>query len=433
MSLSLLPYQEEGVRFLSGRQFALLADDPGLGKTAQVLRALPKTAPVLVICPKVAKGVWKAEAAKWISPSHPVTICAGKASARYPMPGEIVIMTYDSADISRGTIQPGTVLVADEAHMVKAGNNKRCALFRTIARAVQWAQGKIWLLTGTPMPNNPEELWNLLEYTPMAATAWGSQAAFMRAFSGTKVKTAYGITTHWGQPTEAARTGFAKVALRRRRHQVLTSLPPKFRQQVPVPLTKEALHSCNAMQALLDERGLSIEDLVQLIITSNTRGLPGEIIATARLALATAKIPALLEHVEEAEDTRQPLVVFSAHRAPILALAGRPGWGVITGDTSATERTRLVAEFQAGNLKGIAATIKAAGVALTLTKSSRCVFVDRDWTPANNSQAEARLQRIGQKSNVLVIDLVCEHELDRRVYATLIRKQAIIEAVVGNG
>lgn len=433
MTLTLLPYQEEGVAFLQSKDYALLADDPGLGKTAQVLRSLDPQQPVLVICPKVAKGVWKAEAAKWIGPNYPVTICKSKAQARYPRPGEMVIMSYDSADITTSYIQPKTLLVADEAHLVKAGNNKRCALFRTITRQVIWNQGRIWLLTGTPMPNNPQELWNILAYTPMADEAWGNERNFFKLFNGFRIQTNFGMQVKWGKPTPAAGIGFRKVALRRRRHEVLKDLPDKFYQEDLVPISREALKACTELMDKLEELGINPDRLIEIVMGSNSHGLPAELISTARKALAMSKVPAMLEHVKEAEDNKIPLIVFSAHRGPIDALQGRPGWGIITGDTSASERTRLVEEFQAGRLIGMGATIKAAGVALTLTRAYKCLFVDRDWTPANNSQAEARLQRIGQKNNVIVTTLVCEHAIDVKVYKTLLQKQRLIEEVVGNG
>lgn len=433
MNLELLPYQKDGVRFLQSRDYALLADDPGLGKTAQVLKSLPPQAPVIVVCPKVAKGVWKAEAAKWIGPSYPVYVCKSKATVRLPARGEMVIVSYDMADFYGMTVEPGTVLVADEAHLVKAGNNKRCSLFRALARSVTWSKGKVWLLTGTPMPNNPQELWNILSYTPMAEEAWKNEREFFKAFNGFRLRTAFGIQVKWGKPKPEARAGFVKVALRRRRHEVLQDLPPKFYREDLVPTNREALLACNDLLEHLEKAGISLDQLVDVVTGSNSHGLPGSIIAEARKALAMAKVPALMEHVKEAEDNGTPLIVFSAHRGPVEALKDRKGWAIITGDTSATARSQIVEDFQKGLLTGIGATIKAAGVALTLTRANQCVFVDRDWVPANNSQAEARLQRIGQKSNVLVTTLLCDHILDTKVYKTLRKKQDIIEAVVGNG
>jgi len=153
---------------------------------------------------------------------------------------------------------------------------------------------------------------------------------------------------------------------------------------------------------------------------------PEGILSTHRRELAEAKIKTALSLVEEYEQNDEPLVVFSAHRAPILALQGRKGWGVITGDTSAPERTGLVADFQAGKLKGIGGTIGAMGVGVTLTHSAHVLFVDRSYVPAENLQAEDRCMRIGQTRGVLVTTMVAEHAVDRRVAEVLERKEAML-------
>jgi SNF2 family DNA or RNA helicase len=163
----------------------------------------------------------------------------------------------------------------------------------------------------------------------------------------------------------------------------------------------------------------------------HTESLPAfELLSAARAALATAKIPALLELVEDLEEQEEPCVIFSAHRAPIDALAEREGWAVITGDTSATKRTEIEEKFQRGELRGIGATIAAGGTAITLTRASRMIFVDRDWTPALNEQAEDRIHRIGSKKPVLYTNLVADHVLDRRIAEVLGRKRALIDASV---
>jgi SNF2 family DNA or RNA helicase len=147
-------------------------------------------------------------------------------------------------------------------------------------------------------------------------------------------------------------------------------------------------------------------------------------------ALAIAKIPAMLRMVEDFEEQEEPLVVFSAHRAPIDELEKRKGWGVITGDTSPEERSRLEARFQAGDLLGIGCTIRAGGVSITLTRACNALFVDREWTPALNSQAEDRTYRIGQDRPVLITTLVADHPLDLRVTELTTDKQVLIDASV---
>ena len=69
---ALFPHQRAGVAFLSTARRALLADEPGLGKTAQAIRALKKLSetsdgslPALIVCPNTLKKNWKREFARW--------------------------------------------------------------------------------------------------------------------------------------------------------------------------------------------------------------------------------------------------------------------------------------------------------------------------------------------------------------------------------
>src|SRR5262249_38834164 len=120
---------------------------------------------------------------------------------------------------------------------------------------------------------------------------------------------------------------------------------------------------------------------------------PFETFSAVRRHLAESRIKAALDLVEGFEGAGQPLGGFSAHREPVLRIGGRPGWGGITGDTSPPKRQELVEAFQLGQLKGLALTISAGGVGLTLTRASVALFIDLDWGPENNRQAEDRFCR----------------------------------------
>jgi len=150
-----------------------------------------------------------------------------------------------------------------------------------------------------------------------------------------------------------------------------------------------------------------------------------------RAQLAQDRIPAMLEVVESYEDAESPLLVFSYHRAPIEALEGREGWATITGSTNNARRDEIVAAFQAGELRGVGLTIRAAGVGLTLTRASTSLFVDLDWVPTWNVQAEDRIHRIGQTaSSVQIVRMVSDHPLDLRVHELLAGKITMITAAV---
>ena len=110
------------------------------------------------------------------------------------------------------------------------------------------------------------------------------------------------------------------------------------------------------------------------------------------------------------------------------ALAQRDGWGIITSDTTLEARGEVVSLFQDGFLKGVGLTIKAGGVGLTLTRASKMIFVDMEWNPALNTQAEDRICRIGQQADSLqYIRLVSNCALDIHVHNILHKKAEMIQ------
>ena len=610
---SLYFYQREGVLWLGPRFAGLLADDMGLGKTLQVLTALPVNAPVVVVCPAVAKSVWKSEAARW-RPDLAVTVLSGRGSFRAPAPNEVVILNYDilpptpaerteekrvedaartlpaldfqlwyiawkteakpvhgfavretttlggsnvgtgwalyagdpqhaplrtkgntwevhvavmgtplralaqeasetrtetleaakitsaahalsspqfavwyverrterepfnrltlrpsargwaifggdptkppkaegdaatiygamlsgglrrlarDADEARQrvlnqTLQPGTVLVLDEAHACASRKATRTKRSKALAQAARENGGRAWALTATPLKNTPPELWNVLDTVGLAYEAFGSWETFFELFNGTKDR--WGQTT-WGEPSPEVAELLQRVSLRRRKTDVLTDLPEKTHRTITAEIDRETARLCDEAYPEIENAlsGLGIEEAVE---TLEKNPLTFKKLSEARAALSKAKIPAMLEVVESYEAQGEPLVVFSAYRAPIDLLAKREGWASITGDTSNDKRGEIVAAFQTGKLKGVACTIRAGGVAITLTHASNVLRVDREWNPALNVQAEDRCYRIGQKNAVLVTDLVADHPLDERIAEVLSRKEALFGASV---
>lgn len=187
---------------------------------------------------------------------------------------------------------------------------------------------------------------------------------------------------------------------------------------------------CDELVKKLAERGIDLARAADKVNLAQLETFELPLISKVRAALATAKIPVLMEQVELMEAGGEPLVVFSCHREPILALDGRPGWAVITGDVHPNARTEIVAAFQAGKLRGVASTIFAGGTGITLTHGHQVVMVDLYWTPGINLQAEDRVCRRGQNRGVVVQRIVADHEFDRRVTQILSRKQELIEDTV---
>lgn len=422
---SLYNFQREGVSWLAPRRGALLADDMGLGKTVQALAALPDRAPVLVVSPAVAKGVWVRETAAW-RPDYRTAMLSGRGSFRWPAAGEIIITNYDILPDAVGAPPSGTIVIADEAHALKNSKAARTKKFRAMADAVLSTDGRVWLLTATPILNDPSELWSILQAAQLTREAYGSWGTFMDLFGG--YQGSYGV--EWGEPQPESGERLKRVSLRRMKVDVLPDLPAKRWGEIPVVLDTKTNKALDKIVDEMTKKGIDVEAAIESAADSAGASIGFQQMSRARAILATAKIPVMIEVIEQFEENKEPLVVFSAHRAPIDVLATRPGWAVITGDTPPEKRTIIENDFQAGKLLGVGATIKAGGVAITLTKSSNVLFVDLDWTPALNAQAEDRICRIGQNRGCIITTLVADHQLDARVYDLLRRKQSIISGSV---
>lgn len=436
----LRPYQRAAVEWLMSRCRGLLADEMGTGKTAAALRSI-WTKRAIVVCPAVVRDNWAMEAngpmPAWNGapkegwrPDMLVRVVRKRGESIIPRPGEIIVTSYDTLPhpvawdaLVNEDLSDVTVIV-DEGHYTKNDRAQRTRKVRALIRQVPVAH----LLTGTPLPNRPLDLYGVLETLELVPETFESWKAFVTLLQGWQDKY---HNWHFGTRRNGryviaedrlakANAIVAPVMLRRLKSEVLADLPPKVYTDRLVTL---------APRDVTDEmnRAAKTWDLYEA-----TDLPPFEEMSAALKELAHAKIPAMLEAVEEFEEAERPLLVFSAHVEPLHVLSRREGWGVITGETPATARTRMVTDFQAGHLRGLGLSIQAGGVGITLTRASDVLFVDRAWNPGDNVQAEDRAHRLGQKgSSVNILRLVADHPLDRRLALVLGDKADTTRELVG--
>jgi SNF2 family DNA or RNA helicase len=429
MTLELRPYQKIGGAWLQSMRSGILADSPGVGKTITSLMAITDGAPVIVICPASMKGIWFLETRKW-RPDLCPDIISGRGNFRWPNPGELLIFNYDilPEPVPKG-FPAGLIVIVDEAHAVKSNKTKRHKSVKQIVKAAIFGTGHAWGLTGTPIQNDPYEGWNLLSAFGLENIAFGHFGKFLYMFNGRQGQ--FGIV--YGAARPEVRDCLKKVMLRRTKSEVLPELPGLTIKDVPVSIPDDVRKVCDEAMAVLLANGIDLNGALDRVEATQLSGAEFEEVSRARMALAVAKIPALLEAVESFEDAGEPLVVFSAHRAPVDVLGQRKGWGRISGSDSSERRAEVVQQFQAGLLKGVACTIQAGGTGLTLTRSSNSIFVDQAWTPAINLQARDRIHRIGQTRGVVITRLIAAHAIDERVTAVLDRKTDLVDSVIDSG
>ncbi len=458
--------------------------------TIQCLAAFPAGAPILVVGPAIAKGAWLADARRF-RPQLKVSLLEGRASFRWPAPGEMVVLNYEilpdvhdrkTCDgflppepckgcrkreimtLERGiheivdghlkkcdgflkrrpcpgchpfleTVPEGMCAAADEAHYLKNSGALRSTRWRAISRAALGKGGRSVLSTGTPMTKDARDLWNVLDVADLAGEAFGTYANLLHLF---KAK----IVTYGRPGDEEAPKGFQwgtadevdadEIVVRLRRVSLRRLYPDVMPEMPPLLWRKHPVTLDKKAIASLD-RVLGAENVEALLEALAAEKITFEIMSRVGSAVALAKIPAMNDWLDEYEeaDTGRPPIVFSAHRAPIEALRKRKGWDVVLGgDTKEPDKRRIVERFQAGELRGIGLTIGAGREAVTLTRANQILFVDLDWTPAHNSQAAKRAHRIGQKTTCINTVLEADHPLDRRITEVLYEKTRLISRTV---
>lgn len=416
---ALFPYQIDGILWLRSMYRALLADEMGLGKTAQLLRAL--IAPAIVVCPASLRLNWQAEAALY----RPELIARIMSGGELPKPAtnEILITSYESLPdpVPKVTkwlvphhLRSDTTLLLDEVHFAKTRRAQRSIKTRLLSNQCL----RVWGSTGTPLSNTPKDLWGVLSVIGVQHAAFGGYQGFMDAFGGERNR--WGGVEFADTPPTDVPAMLKKVMLRRLRKDVMPQLPGKV----------YSTHYVKAPDFLLPELDLADAAWRQ---SGSEKLPPFTLLSAVRKQMAISRIPDAIEIVERYEEERIPLVAFCSHVEPLHAIGQRPGWGVITGDTKLELRHALVDMFQSGLLSGLAVSVKAGGVGLTMTRASHALFIDRSYDPSENSQAEDRLVRIGQDaSSVMITYMMADHAVDRRLNEILTSKQRLIAASLGD-
>lgn len=423
------PYQEEGARWLAERRRGVLADKPGMGKTAQAITAcdLLGCRRILVIAPKTILHNWKREIELW---SHgDVQILTTKndiTQARWH------VTNYEVP--TRRNLLGGRwdALIVDEAHRIK---NRKAARTRAVF-ALSRRVPHVFPLTGTPILNRPDELWALLHaVAPKVFRSywkWVDEHCLQEtvyAGPGRPVVTkVVGVID-----PERFRRVIADYVLMR--DYDLLPLPDRLNEIIRVEMRPRQWRQYEQM------RRTYIADMGnQLLVAQNalTRLIRLQQLALdPRLVDGTvrgAKTDAILEFAEDhAPD--QKLLIFTTFRSYANLLRQElMDKGIetvtITGQQSARERQVAAERFQQDDgVRVLVGTYEAMSEGLNLQAADVVIHANKPWVPALVEQAEARAVRRGRRDPVTVISVIAENTVDAHIEEVLAEKLATISVV----
>jgi SWI/SNF-related matrix-associated actin-dependent regulator 1 of chromatin subfamily A len=460
--LAYLPYQKAGIRYALDRQGVLIGDEMGLGKTIQALGIVntdTSIKTVLVVCPASLRMNWVREAQKWLC--RQFTYCIADTHS-VPEGATFVVVNFDKLAKLAPVLMARSwdLLVVDECHKAKNPKAQRSQAILGVPPRKRGDQRKPGLvdvarrkafLTGTPILNKPVELHGLVAaLEPTFANFFSFAKRYCNAqqiLAGRRMVWDFSGSSHLDELQTRLR---ATCMVRRLKADVLKELPAKRRQVITLAQNGAAgavateqtawAKRADRIQQLQDEADLAHAAgdraaYEAAIAAMQREHLDFTEISKARHALALAKIPAVLEHLDTLLEELDKVVVFAHHQDVVAAIADHfPGECVtLTGDTKMDQRQGNVDRFQMDpSCRVFIGNIQAAGVGFTLTAASTVVFAELDWVPANVSQAEDRCHRIGQTATVLVQHLVVDGSLDANMAQTIVGKQGMADAALDN-
>jgi ATP-dependent DNA helicase len=451
-------YQLEGLRWLAALYqngvSGILADDMGLGKTMQSIAMLAYLldkkvrGPFLIVAPLATLPNWVREFRKWL-PGHPVVRYHGLAQEREKLlKGPLhykkrlnedfpcIITSYECLMKDRvqlDKLSPFEYLIVDEGHRLK---NHRCALTVCLKR---FKFKNRLLLTGTPIQNDLDELWSLLNFVNPAI--FDDLPKFKSWFKFQKIgQNVAGATSEQDVLTQEQNNRVVTILheiirpflLRRTKADVLSELPPK--KEVVV---YSGISRLQVEYAQLIENGTLREELINQGIevgrhlsqsnkTMNHRkninhpflfgepldhdsGMPIGTAYPQLLLRASGKFALLDRMLMRLHDDGRQVLVFSQMTRMLdimedYLIFRQWNYCRIDGSTNIDDRQKEMDVFNSEMSNGAKKTrnrakdrhfvfllsTRAGGVGINLTAADTCIIFDSDWNPHTDSQAMDR-------------------------------------------
>lgn len=454
--LEVMPHQSrflEAVR--QGHRTFLLADEPGLGKTAESVLAasVAEAYPLLAVVPNVVKMNWAREVERW-TPQRRATVIQGDGEDIDAF-ADVFIVNYEILD--RHLSWLGSLglkgMVVDEAHFIKNLSSQRSQNVLALAgRIREQVRNPLMLaLTGTPLINDVEDfdaIWRFLGWTNGEKPG----PELMEKLDAT------GLTPADKAFYPEARDAVISMGIvRRKKKDVAADLPDKLIADLPVELDDEFGRSIRQAERELGERlagryrriieargdrglapGEIDEDIVRLVSQneldeSKAAGTGSENVFTMVRKIGQAKAVLAADYAAQLQRSVGKVVFFAKHIDVMdQAEAHFANVGLKTvslrGDQTTAARQQAIDAFNNDPEVGIAVcSLTAAGVGVNMQASSNVVLAELSWTAAEQTQAIDRVHRIGQDEPVTAWRIIAAHTIDTKIAELIDSKQGLAQ------
>lgn len=435
-SFTLKPEQQTGVDFMvANAEGVANTSEMGTGKTAMTIGAINKLQParVLIVCLPSIVYNWKKSIEDLIEHKYEVLALTGtkqkrlKTLARYKLASEssIVIVNYEALNtlgLELIDYRPN-LIVCDESQMIKNHKSIRSKAIKAIRDRSCCRMN--WVLTGTPTPNDPLDIWSQFDfirpgYLHKNYYVFRARYATIVQMQGFKKIVGY-------KNLEELRDKIARFTFRLTKEQFLT-LPDKNFEIIKVELSDASKKMYKNMKDnLVAEIG---DDTVsaQVILTKMIRlqQIAAGFVKTDEgeiKEIGSEKLDCLMDTLSGIEDKVVVWCRFDAEIERIkkrLSEIGRK-FHVLKGGVSTEDRQAMIDEFQSDKHKDdiFISNPQAGGAGITLTAARYAIYFSRSFSFGDSAQSEDRIHRIGQQRDVMYIDIVADKTIDTYIIKAL--------------
>ena len=446
-------YQVEGIEYGLKHDCWLLLDQPGLGKTLQIiylaeeLRKREGIQHCLIICGiNTLKTNWEKEINK-----HSKLDCKiigkrinRKGSVYYssisdrikdlknPIDEFFVIVNIESlrsTDLLK-QIKNGTnkfdMIVVDEIHVCKNPNNQQTHNLLKLNNS-KFRIG----LTGTPILNSPLDSYVPLKWTGNDNSTYTNFKYQYCIFGGNFNNEIVGYKN-----IDLLKDQIESCSLRRTKD--ILDLPEKtiIDEILDMNSSQELLYNnvVNGILQDIDKVKITTGNLLSMVTRLRQATACPQILTTTNIP--STKIDRCVELVNEIVSNKNKVVIFSVFKETLnilnqLLIEYKPL--LCTGDVSDDIISQNIDLFQNGDEnKVILCTTSKMGTGITLNRASYAIFVDTPWTSALTEQCEDRIHRIGTKNKIFIYRLHCNNTIDIKVKRIVQNKEAIGNYIVDN-
>uniref|UniRef100_A0A663M0D1 Chromodomain helicase DNA binding protein 5 n=1 Tax=Athene cunicularia TaxID=194338 RepID=A0A663M0D1_ATHCN len=478
---TLHPYQLEGLNWLrfswAQGTDTILADEMGLGKTVQTIVFLyslykegHSKGPYLVSAPLSTIINWEREFEMWAPDFYVVTYTGDKESRSVIRENEfsfednairsgkkvfrmkkeaqikfhVLLTSYELITIDQAVL--GSIewacLVVDEAHRLK---NNQSKFFRVLN---SYKIDYKLLLTGTPLQNNLEELFHLLNF--LTPERFNNLEGFLEEFADISKE----------DQIKKLHDLLGPHMLRRLKADVFKNMPAKTELIVRVELSQmqkkyykfiltrnfEALNSkgggnqVSLLNIMMDLKKCCNHPYLFPVAAVEAPVLPNGSYDGNSLVKSSGKLMLLQKMLKKLRDGGHRVLIFSQMTKMLDLLEDfleYEGYKYerIDGGITGGLRQEAIDRFNAPGAQQFCFLLstRAGGLGINLATADTVIIYDSDWNPHNDIQAFSRAHRIGQNKKVMIYRFVTRASVEERITQVAKRKMMLTHLVVRPG